>query len=253
MAASYRRSEEKSLLSISRLAQPIDGGVGLALFAIADLHLGRDMAMFGPAWEDHRSKVATRWCRVVDEGDTVLILGDISWGMHLEDALPDLEFIKSLPGGKRLLKGNHDYWWQTEKKMREAVLDARLALLKPEIIAGVAVCGTRGWLVPQHPLFKEETDGRVYRREVLRLEMALKEVRGLRRNEPLAVMMHFPPAYRDQQTDFITLMQEYGVSRCFYGHLHGNDQDRALVGEAWGIDFYLVAADYVNFTPVLIQ
>lgn len=225
----------------------------MALFAIADLHLGRDMAMFGPVWENHQAKLAARWQRVVNPGDTVSILGDISWGMRLDDALPDLQFLKSLPGSKRILKGNHDYWWQTERKMAAAILDADLALLKPEIIAGMAVCGTRGWLVPQHPLYNEETDGKVYRREVLRLEMALNGVQKLRREEPLAVMMHFPPACRGEATDFISLMQSYGVSHCYYGHLHGADQEKALAGKEWGINFHLVAADYVNFTPVLVS
>ncbi|MBC7325930.1 MAG: metallophosphoesterase, partial [Moorella sp. (in: Bacteria)] len=195
--------------------------MGVALFVIADLHLGRDMAMFGPVWENHRDKLATRWQEVVNPGDTVLILGDISWGMRLDDALPDLQFLKSLPGSKRILKGNHDYWWQTERKMAAANLDRNFALLKPEIVSGVAVCGTRGWLVPGHPLYNEETDGRVYRREVLRLQMALEGVAKLRREETLAVMMHFPPAYRGEPTDFITLMQDYGARHCYYGHLHG--------------------------------
>ncbi|MGI9859767.1 metallophosphoesterase [Moorella naiadis] len=224
----------------------------MALFVIADLHLGRDMAMFGPTWENHREKLADHWRRVVTPGDTVLILGDISWGMRLEEALPDLEFIKSLPGIKRILKGNHDYWWQTERKMQATILDAGFALLKPEIIAGVAVCGTRGWLVPQHPLYSEATDGKVYRREVLRLEMALDGVTRLRRDEPLAVMMHYPPAVGGEITDFITVMQHYGVKDCYYGHLHGTDQERALVGTEWGLNFHLVTADYLNFTPLLV-
>lgn len=224
----------------------------MALLAIADLHLGRDMSMFGPAWANHQARLADHWQRVVEPEDTVLILGDISWGMRLADALPDLHFIKSLPGAKRILKGNHDYWWQTERKMAGALQDAGLALLKPEIIAGVAVCGTRGWLVPRHPLYNEATDGKVYRREVLRLERALKGVQQLRQGETLAVMMHFPPASQGERTDFIALMQDFGVSHCYYGHLHGADQERALEGEEWGIHFHLVAADYVNFTPVLI-
>lgn len=225
----------------------------MALFAIADLHLGRDMAMFGPAWQNHRDKLAANWSAVVRPGDTALILGDISWGMRLEEALPDLQFIKSLLGSKRLLKGNHDYWWQTERKMKAAILDSDLALLKSELIEGIGVCGTRGWLLPQHPLYNEETDARVYRREILRLEMALDAVTRLGRAKPPLVMMHFPPAYRDETSDFIKIMQSYGVSHCYYGHLHGPDQERALVGEAWGINFHLVAADYVNFTPVLIK
>nr|WP_277998976.1 metallophosphoesterase [Moorella sulfitireducens] len=217
------------------------------------MHLGRDMSMFGPIWENHREKLASRWNRVVAPEDTVLILGDISWGMRLDDALPDLQFLKSLPGSKRILKGNHDYWWQTERKMAAAILDRDFSLLKPEIIDGMAVCGTRGWLVPRHPLYNEETDGKVYRREVLRLEMALNGVRKLRRDEPLAVMMHFPPAFNDEATDFIRLMQGYGVSHCYYGHLHGADHEKALAGKEWGINFHLVAADYVNFTPVPVS
>ncbi|NLW07191.1 MAG: hypothetical protein GX039_04330 [Clostridia bacterium] len=225
----------------------------MALFAIADLHLGRDMDMFGPVWLNHLAKLAAYWSAVVGSEDTVLILGDISWGMRLEEALPDLQFIKGLPGSKRLLKGNHDYWWQTERKMSAAILDSKLALLKPELIEGIAICGTRGWLLPQHPSFNEETDTRVYRRELLRLEMALEGAARLDSSKPPVVLMHFPPAYRDEASDFVRIMQSYGVRHCYYGHLHGPAQERALIGEAWGINFHLVAADYVNFTPVLIK
>jgi predicted phosphohydrolase len=225
----------------------------VALFAIADLHLGRGMDMFGPVWQNHQGKLAANWPSVVHREDTVLILGDISWAMHLEEALPDLQFIKGLPGSKRLLKGNHDYWWQTERKMAAAVLDSDFALLKPELIEGVSICGTRGWLLPQHPLYNEETDARVYRRELLRLEAALEGVSRLGGSGPPVVMMHFPPAYRGEASDFIRIMQSYEVRHCYYGHLHGPDQERALIGEAWGIYFHLVAADYVNFTPVLIK
>ncbi|MDK2821701.1 MAG: uncharacterized protein PWP31_1666 [Clostridia bacterium] len=225
----------------------------MALFAIADLHLGRDMSMFGPKWQNHSTKLACNWREVVGKEDTVLILGDISWGLHLEDAIPDLQFVKSLPGIKRLLKGNHDYWWQTEKKMKAAILDDNMSLLKPEIIAGVAICGTRGWLVPQNPLYNKETDTKVYNREVLRLEMALGAVAKIHQEEPIAVMMHYPPAYRGEITDFISLMQKYNVSHCYYGHLHGADHERALVGQEWGINFHLVAADFIDFTPELIS
>lgn len=225
----------------------------MALFVIADLHLGKDMAIFGLAWENHRDRLADNWCRVVKPADTVFILGDISWGMRLEDALPDLEFVKSLPGAKRILKGNHDYWWQTEKKMKESILDERLSILKPEVIEGEAVCGTRGWLTPGHPLYNKETDGRVFRRETLRLEMALEALGKINKGGSMRVMMHFPPAFRNEINEMIKIMRSYPVTSCYYGHLHGVEQERALAGEEWGIDFRLVSADHVRFTPVKIS
>jgi len=226
----------------------------LALYAIADLHLGRDMSVFGPQWENHEEKIVENWCRVVDPEDTVFVLGDISWAMRLEEAEPHFKLLKSLPGKKRILKGNHDYWWATERKMKMAgFIDGNIKILQPEILEGVAVCGTRGWILPGHPQFQEEADGKVYRRELLRLEMALKSLLKIRQEEPILVMMHYPPALPGNKSGFINLMEGYGVKKCYYGHLHGSDQVKALVGNHWGIEFHLVAADYVDFTPVLVK
>jgi len=226
----------------------------MALYALGDLHLGRDMSIFGPEWQDHEQRIIEEWGKRVRPGDTVYLLGDLSWAMKLEEALPHLRLIKSLPGRKRLLKGNHDYWWQTEKKMRAAILDEDFSLLKPEVVEGRAVCGTRGWLVPEHPLFNPETDEKVYRRELMRLERALTELLSVRQSgEPIVVMLHFPPALPGGITGFIEIMLKYGVSQCYYAHLHGPDRWKALEGFHWGIEFHLVSGDHVAFRPVPVR
>lgn len=226
----------------------------MALFALGDLHLGRDMSLFGPEWENHEQKIVEEWEKAVQPQDTVYLLGDLSWAMHLEEALPHLRLLKSLPGRKRLLKGNHDYWWSTEKKMREAILDEDFALLRPEVAEGWAICGTRGWLVPGHPLFNPEKDERVYRREALRLERALQELVRIRREtEPIIVMLHFPPALPEEPSAFIELMIKYGVHRCYYAHLHGQDRLKALEGSHWGIEFNLVSGDHLSFRPARLN
>ncbi|GFN23937.1 metallophosphoesterase [Moorellaceae bacterium AZ2] len=226
----------------------------MALFALGDLHLGRDMSLFGPEWDHHEHRIVEEWKKAVRPQDTVYLLGDLSWAMRLEEALPHLQLLKSLPGRKRILKGNHDYWWQTERKMRAAILDADFDLLKPEVVEGLAICGTRGWLVPGHPLFNPETDERVYRRETLRLERALQELARIRQGtEPIIVMLHFPPALTGEPSAFVDLMREYGVQRCYYAHLHGQDRLRALEGNHWGMEFHLVSGDHLAFRPAQLN
>lgn len=226
----------------------------MALFALGDLHLGRDMSLFGPEWQNHEQRIVQEWENLVQPQDTVYLLGDLSWAMRLEEALPHLRLLKSLPGRKRLLKGNHDYWWQTEKKMRAAILDADFDLLKPEVVEGLAICGTRGWLVPGHPLFNPETDERVYRREALRLERTLKQLAEIRQGtEPVIVMLHFPPALPGELSAFVELMLKYGVNRCYYAHLHGQDRLKALEGSHWGMEFHLVSGDHLAFRPARLN
>jgi len=192
------------------------------------------------------------WQKRINSNDVVLIPGDISWALNIEDAEFDLQFIKSLPGKKILIKGNHDYWWQSIKKVRQ--------LLKPDCqviqndsvkVANVAIAGTRGWKCPGGEDFTEH-DQKIFRREVLRLELSLKSIND--EYDFLVVMTHFMPAnYLHQKNEFIELMEKYRVDFCIYGHLHGEPaHDNRLSGEKWGINFKLVSADFINFEPVLI-
>lgn len=229
----------------------------MKVFALADLHLGvaveKPMDIFGPVWERHAERIDANWRRVVAPDDWVLVPGDISWAMKLEDALPDLRFIDALPGRKLLLKGNHDFWWGSRAKV-EAVLPPSLRLLQhdaADLGQGIGVVGTRGWTPPEAPRSTPE-DRKIYERELLRLQLSLKAAAG--RFDRVIAMIHYPPVYAGLgETGFVPLLREAGVGICAYGHLHGPDHRYAVKGERGGIVYYFVAADAVDFTPVEIR
>ena len=229
----------------------------MIVHALADPHLGRavdkPMDIFGAKWKKHDERLAENWRRVVGDDDWVLLPGDISWGMRLDEALVDLEFLDALPGRKVLLKGNHDYWWTSRRKV-EAVLPSTMRLLQNDTVdlgEGVGVAGSRGWTPPNAPRAGEQ-DEKIYRREVQRLELSLDAARG--RFETLICMIHYPPIYAGLgETEFVPLMKAAGVDICLYGHLHGADHKYAVQGEHDGIHYYFVAADAIDFTPVRID
>lgn len=229
----------------------------MRIFGLADLHLGesvgKPMDIFGPVWERHAEKIDRNWRARVTAEDWVLVPGDISWAMKLEDALPHLRFIDALPGQKILLKGNHDYWWTSRGKV-EGILPPSLRLLQNDAIdlgEGKGVVGTRGWSPPEAPRSTPD-DRKIYDREIGRLTLSLKAAKG--RFEKLVAMLHYPPLYAGLgETGFVPLLREAGVKVCLYGHLHGADHRYAFSGERGGIRYYFVAADAVDFTPVEIE
>ncbi len=228
----------------------------MSLFSISDLHLSltadKPMDQFA-GWNNYVKKIEENWKNTVKAEDTVVIPGDISWGMTLEEAEADFTFIHRLPGKKLLLKGNHDYWWTSMAKM-EAFFEAKgLTSLKIlhnncATVESIAVCGTRGWMF-------EDTaphDAKLTAREAGRLDASVKSsvITGL---EPI-VFLHYPPVFGDQVSgDMIDIMHRYGVKRCYYGHIHGDSSRYAFQGEYLGINFRLVSADGVNFTPILVM
>lgn len=229
----------------------------MRIFGLADLHLGesvkKPMDIFGPIWERHAERIDRNWRARVGPDDWVLVPGDISWAMKLEEALADLRFIDALPGRKILLKGNHDYWWTSRGKI-EAVLPPSLRLLQNDAVdlgLGIGVVGTRGWSPPEAPRSTPE-DRKIYDRELGRLQLSLKAAKG--RFERLIAMLHYPPLYQGiGETGFVPLLREAGVKVCLYGHLHGADHRYAVDGERDGIRYCFVAADAVDFTPVRID
>jgi predicted phosphohydrolase len=229
----------------------------MKVFALADLHLGdavdKPMDIFGPVWERHAERIESNWRARVGPDDWVLVPGDISWAMKLEEALPDLRFLDALPGRKVLLKGNHDYWWTSRAKV-EAVLPPSLRLLQNDALDlgdGKGVVGARGWTPPDAPRATDQ-DRKIYERELGRLELSLKAAEG--RFERLVAMLHYPPLYAGLgETGFVRLLREAGVAACVYGHLHGADHRYAVSGERGGIRYTFVAADAVGFAPVEID
>ena len=225
----------------------------MSLFAIGDLHLPggaeKPMSVFGPQWDRHFFRISESWREQVREEDTVLIPGDISWAMKLEDAVPDLLEIGMLPGTKILIRGNHDYWWNGITRVR-AALPPRMFALQQDALETehFIVCGTRGWTIPAEDAPMSEEDGRIYARELQRLSMALEAAERKNPEKPVAVMLHFPPLYQGtRRSGFTELMEQHSVKLCVYGHLHGSGIAAGFSGEQGGVKYQLVSCDSQDF------
>ena len=202
-----------------------------------------------PGWNDYVDRLEKNWRKLITPQDTIVLAGDISWAMRLTDTRKDFAFLQQLPGQKIIMKGNHDYWWSTANKMN-AYLKAEgfdtLHILHNNSysVEGYAICGTRGWFYEEDR--SGEHDEKVFKRELLRLEASLKAAGDMRK----MVFLHYPPRYRGYECpEILQLLEKYGVSRCFYGHLHGGSHALAMEGLWDGVDFRLVAADYTGFRP----
>ena len=225
----------------------------MSLFAIADLHLSssvnKPMDIFGEHWANHAEKLAENWNNTVSEEDVVVIPGDISWGINLEEAAADFDFINKLNGKKIISKGNHDYWWTTMSKLNtfleENDFDTISFLHNNHFCYGkYGICGTRGWInetdVP--------ADAKVLAREAQRLEVSIKS--ALKENLEPIVFLHYPPVFGNESNyDILDVMYKYNVKECYYGHLHGKSHKYAVCGESEGINFHLISADFVQFCP----
>jgi len=235
----------------------------LSIFVIADLHLSfknpKPMNIFGDNWENHEEKIKNDWMKRVTDKDVVILPGDFSWAMNLEDAKPDFEFLNKLPGKKLLLKGNHDYWWTTLKKMREYVEENNFDTI--DFIFNNSYCyenkiitGTRGWT-----LNDLEGTGKILNRELGRLELSIQEgITKYGEDKPILVFMHYPPItnsaiLNNSELKFVELMKKYNVQRCMYGHLHSHSHKDAIEGEVEGIQFNLVSGDYLDFKLMEIK
>jgi len=227
----------------------------MRLFAIADPHLSRvdpkPMDIFGPGWEGHPEAFFAGWRSVVSDDDLVLLPGDLSWAMRLDDALTDLRDIAALPGRKVILRGNHDYWWPSISKLRRALPDGMYAIQNDAIaIDGVVIAGTRGWVCPGSHGFSPE-DERIYRREVERLRLSLEAARKLQ-GRYRVVMLHFPPTNsRLEPSAFTEAIADAAPDALVFGHVHGESE--AVLRSLGGIDVHFVAADALAFVPRLIQ
>jgi predicted phosphohydrolase len=228
------------------------------LFAISDLHLSlggeKPMDIFGEQWEDHHLKIKNNWGNIVKENDTVILGGDLSWALKLEEAEEDFNFIHSLPGKKVLFKGNHDYWWQSYAKVNKALPESVYAVQNNYFLyeGRIALCGTRGWMAPGAENYGEQ-DEKIYRRELTRLELSLTQAQkdGCRE---FVVTLHYPPfTPQGKETGFIEIMREFGVKICLYGHLHGAEGQRVFQGEKDNIRYYFVSCDFLNFAPLFID
>ena len=224
----------------------------MKIFAVSDLHLSGDcpkpMDIFGQNWENHWDKIREDWQSRVGDGDLVLIAGDISWAMTLEQAKVDLDEVDALPGKKVILRGNHDYWWGSLSKVAAAMGPSCCPLQNNALRYGrCLIAGSRGWTVPGSNTNGQ--DRKIYARELQRLKLSLDQAKAQRREgDMLIVMTHFPPFNERQEPSEVTeLLEACGVDQVIYAHLHGYHQKNAFDGELRGIPYQLTSCDHLGF------
>lgn len=229
----------------------------MSLYAIGDLHLSlsgnvnKSMDIFG-GWANYVEKIKENWLAAIAPTDTVVLVGDSSWGMNMEQAEADFAFIDALPGEKLILKGNHDYWWTTKHKMDMYFAEKGFSTLKilhnnHYAYEGIGICGTRGWINET----TEPADAKVLAREAGRLETSIKSAisAGLK---PF-VFLHYPPVYADNcNYDILDVLYKYDIKECYYGHIHGKGCSYAINGSRDGIKFALISSDFLQFYPMKI-
>ena len=228
----------------------------MAIYAIGDLHFSvaakKPMDIFA-GWDNHAEKIIQNWQKKIKQEDTVVLAGDTSWGMTLQQALPDFRLIHKLPGTKLILKGNHDYWWGSVAKMtglfEQNGLDTLHILHNNSFfVEGVNICGSRGWMFESG----EPHDDKIIKREAIRIEASLKAAE--KTDGETILFLHYPPLYAGQvQEPFMELMRKYSITRCYYGHIHGVGHKYAIQGNHRGIAFHMISSDAIGFNPVCIQ
>ncbi|SHI04252.1 hypothetical protein SAMN02745196_02490 [Clostridium collagenovorans DSM 3089] len=227
----------------------------MSLWAISDLHLAlnanKPMDIFGDNWFRHEEKIKESWLENIKEEDTVLIAGDISWTMKIEDGLEDLEWINKLPGKKIFVKGNHDYWWSSINKLNKLYENMNFIQNTFYSYEDYAICGTRGWICPGSSNFNTH-DEKIYKRELIRLRLSLGAAMKAGYTK-IIVMLHYPPINEKFKCEeIIEVLKEYPVEKVIYGHLHGPSLKTCFDGEYEGIEFIMTSCDYLQFKPVKI-
>ena len=232
----------------------------MALYILSDLHLSekapKPMDIFGSRWKNHTEKLVALWRNIVCEEDTVIIGGDISWGITMDEAGDDLRLISSLPGNKIFLKGNHDYWWNTVSKINAFFKENNIEninILQNNAIKteGYVVCGTRGWYNDPTSSPRDADFSKIVNREAIRLRLSLEE--AVKEDGEIICVFHFPPVFGGYVCrELVDILHEYSITRCFFGHIHGVYKiPRTVTYE--GIDFTITSADYLDFRPLKIE
>ena len=230
----------------------------MAIYIIGDLHLSfsvnKPMNIFGNNWENHAEKIKQNWLKKVNTEDTVILPGDFSWATYLDNSYEDFAYLDKLPGKKILLKGNHDYWWNTISKMNNFIKEKNFDNIyflqnNSYLIEEKIICGTRGW----NNIISPE-NYKIQKREYERLKISIESgIKDFGDNKEIVIFIHYPPFYKEEVPDeinYIKLMKNYNIKRCFYGHLHGNSHKEAIEGIYDGIEFKLVSSDYLQFDLV---
>ncbi len=239
----------------------------MSLYAIADLHLStfdrtnKSMEVFGKSWADYMLRIEKNWRHLIDDGDTVIIPGDVSWALSLEEAESDFKFLESLPGKKIIGKGNHDFWWSTMRKHqaffdKHGIKSISFLFNNAYETEDYIIAGTRGWYNDEDAVNAPDNADfeKLSNRESLRLKASLSEAKKLQEicGKEIIVFMHFPPFWNGKASDgLISLLREYKISRVYFGHIHGNYTIEPHFNYE-GIDMHIISADYLKFVPKLI-
>lgn len=230
--------------------------VKTVIYTISDLHLplgiDKPMDIFGKAWTNYVERIRENWLNTVKDNDIVILPGDFSWATYLDQATADFSFIHNLPGKKILLKGNHDYWWETLTKLNKYIASKEFSSISflhnnSYVFGNIGICGTRGWSIDA---VNSEEDKKMHARETMRLRASLDSAfkNGAER---LFVFTHYPPVSPlIKNTEFSKVLTEYGVEKCVYGHLHGIAHRNAFTGDLNGTEYILAAGDYTGFMPI---
>ena len=233
---------------------------GMKVYSISDLHLSltcnKPMNIFGPVWDGYWEKIVADWQKKVSDDDIVLISGDISWAMKLEDAQKDLQEIGKQKGIKIYIRGNHDYWWKSVSAIRSILPSNSYVIQNDSLKLGKYVfCGTRGWTMPEDESHVSDEDKKMLNREYQRLELSLKSAKEkMEQGDELFCMVHYPPFNSElKENSFTKLMEQYGVKKCIYGHLHGKNSRSVKYFKRNGIEYYLTSCDKVENQLVLIE
>ena len=227
----------------------------MVIYVIGDLHLSfgtnKPMDIFG--WGNHAEKLKQNWIECVKPDDTVILPGDFSWAMSLEDAYKDFEFLDNLPGQKILSKGNHDYWWNTITKMEKYIKEKNFMTINflqnnSYLVEDKIIVGTRGW---QTNNWSSQDDYKILKRENERLKLSINDgISKFGENKEIICFLHYPPFFKEkvpEEIDFIRTMKEFDIHKCYYAHLHGESHKEAFEGNLDGIEFELVSSDYLKF------
>lgn len=226
----------------------------MKIFAISDLHLclsgAKPMDIFGASWENYLDEIKNDWNSKVSNEDIVLMSGDLSWALKLEEATKDLEYLNSLFGQKLIIRGNHDYWWKSISALR-AELPSNIYPLQNDAIKinNFIIAGTRGWAVPERNKPYSEQDQKLYSREQIRLDLSLRSAEALKTspNDKIICMIHFPPFNSNfDESEFTKLFEKYNVNTVVYGHLHGKQSRSVNHTNINGIDYFLTSCDKLN-------
>lgn len=223
----------------------------MTIYAIGDLHLSfskdKPMDIFGENWENHYKKIKESWLEHVTPSDIVLLTGDTSWALKLEQAKIDLKWIDELPGKKIIIKGNHDYWWSSLSKMNALYESISFIHNNYYAVNEIAICGSRGWICPNDGEFSEH-DMKIYSRELERVERSLKKAKqdGYKK---IIVMLHYPPTNdKKEKSKFVELFEKYNVDTVLYGHLHTEASfDKSYQGKVNDVHYILTSCDYLDF------